>query len=85
MYWVSGDVTVDGEKISRQGGYHWEGGLQILLDYFDPGQAKETQKKWGVENSYLSFGYRQTEIDDFGKADVNIGAKIFFGEILVEF
>ncbi len=85
MYWVLGDFSVAGDNINRQGGYHWEGGLQLLLDYFDPSQSKEIQKKWGVENSYFSIGYRQTEIDNFGKADVNIGGKMFFGEILVEF
>lgn len=83
--WFLGDNKIDGEDIDRQEGYHWEGGLQILLDFFDPKQAKEIQKRWGVDNSYLSVGYRRTELDSFGKDKVDIGGELFFGEILLEF
>jgi hypothetical protein len=84
-YWFFGDDKIEGEEINRQGGYHWEGGLLILLDFFDPKQAKEIQKKWGVDNSYISLGYRRSDIDNFGKAKVDIGGELFFGEILLEF
>lgn len=85
VYWFFGDEKIKGYDIGQQAGYHWEGGLQILLDYFDPTQAKEIQKRWGVDNSYLSLGYRRSRVDGFGKAAVDIGGEFFFGEIILEF
>ena len=85
MYWVVGDVKVHGYDPNHQSGYHFEGGIQILLDYFDHIQARSIKKKWGVDNTYLSLGYRRAYIDNFQKAKVELGGEIFFGEILVEF
>lgn len=85
VYWFFGDDNIEGEEINRQEGYHLEGGLQILLDYFDSKQAKEIQRRWGVDNSYLSIGYRKSRVDGFGKDEVDIGGELFFGEILLEF
>jgi len=84
-YWFLGEDKIEGYDIGQQAGYHWEGGLQILLDYFDPTQAKEIQKRWGVDNSYLSLGYRRSRVDGFGEAKVDIGGELYFGEIILEF
>ncbi len=66
-------------------GYHGSVGVQILLDYFSPVQAKEMKKNWGISNTYLNLEVKFSVVDDFGSEDVDLGGIIYTAGLLFEF
>lgn len=75
----------DDERIGDQSGYHLKAGLQFLLDWIEPAAAARMKQNWGLENSSLFVEYYQSEIDDFGSATDNLGAKGIAGGLIFEF
>lgn len=50
-------------------GYHTTFGAHLLLDALAPAMAGDFERNAGVFNSYLTFEYRISSIDDFAAAD----------------
>lgn len=65
---------INGNKISGDRmGYHVRGGLELLLDYFDPQAAREFSMDYKIFNTYLTFEAIYSKADDFGKEVIDIG------------
>ncbi|MBI5746472.1 MAG: outer membrane beta-barrel protein [Nitrospirae bacterium] len=77
---------LDGDKVSGdQDGYHLRGGLQLLLDYVDPGTAGDFFSEWKVFNTYLTIEAIYSKVDDFGGRDVDLGGWGYVGGLLFEY
>lgn len=50
-------------------GYHYSIGARLLLDFLAPQMAADFDRDAGVNNSYLTFEYQSSTVDDFGSAD----------------
>jgi len=50
-------------------GYHTTFGAHLLLDALAPGMAGNFERNAGVYNSYLTFEYRISSVDDFASTD----------------
>ncbi len=74
-----------GETISgAQEGYHFRGGLALLLDALDP-DAADRAKEWGLLNSYLLLEAQYAKINDFGSATVDLGGWTYWGGLMYAF
>ena len=62
LWWTGGEN-------GQRGGFSWGGGLQLLLDVFDPRLAMEFDRNVGVNNSYLYVDWARWEVDGFGDDD----------------
>jgi hypothetical protein len=64
-------VTDGANKTTRRGatnGWSAGGGLALLLDFFDPGLAREMDRDSGINHAYLFAELRKTWVDDFGSS-----------------
>lgn len=78
----SGDTTISGYR----NGYHFGGGLALLLDFINPDNAVSLDLDFGINNTYLVFEYRSAFVDDFGKElDFDFSTQTWFGGILFEY
>lgn len=59
FYWSDGDR-------GQRAGFSYGGGLQLLLDFFDPRLANEFDRNVGVNNSYLFVDWAAWQVDGFG-------------------
>lgn len=62
-------VTNGSGNWAKEGGTNgWSatGGLAFLLDFLDPGAARELDRELGVNHTYLFFDVTKSWIDDFG-------------------
>lgn len=60
-------------------GYHAGFGLHFLLDFLSPTMASDFDRDAGVNNSYLTFDYVYSQVDDFGSAtSLRLGDSTFF-------
>lgn len=75
----------DGKISGDRMGYHLRGGLQLLLDYFDPETAKDFSSDWEVVNTYLTFEALYSKVNDFGNEDVDLGGLTYIGGIRFEY
>ena len=79
--WVSPyDADGGGSTTAGSFGWHWGGGLCLLLDSVDPGSASRLEGFAGVNDTYLVAEYRQTytlgaDTLDFTSTDLTIGLK----------
>jgi len=64
-WWVT-DGSGSTSKKGATNGWSVAGGLALLLDFFDPGLAREMDADSGVNHTYLFAEARKTTIDDFG-------------------
>ena len=73
LWWIfngSGDVaSVDGDK-ARGGswGLAFNAGLELQLDFLEPGAAKTLDAEVGINHTYLFFEFAYTGADGFGAA-----------------
>ena len=58
---VAGTDSVSGAKL----GWHWAAGGQLLLDVFEPSRASRLQARTGIDDSYLTFEYRQQQVGNW--------------------
>ncbi len=68
-----------------QYGYSYSGGVQILLDYFNQRQAREMDRNWKVQNTYLDFEVKHAVVNNFGKEDLDYGGNFYSFGLLFEF
>jgi hypothetical protein len=66
-------------------GVHGEVGVQILLDYFSPDQARDMKRKWSIINTYLNLEAKFSAVDNFASDDLDLGGNIYTVGILFEF
>ncbi|MFN3198596.1 MAG: MXAN_2562 family outer membrane beta-barrel protein [Bradymonadia bacterium] len=60
-------------------GWHAGIGVHFLLDFLAPTMASDFDRDAGVNNSYLTFDYQYTQVDDFGSASsLRLGDSTFF-------
>lgn len=77
---------INDQKISGDlAGYHARGGLQILLDYFDPTTATDFHSDWNISNTYLTFEALYSKVDDFGKEEIDLGGLRYFAGLRFEY
>lgn len=77
----------DTEYESRAGGkfgWHWGGGVLLLLDWLDEKAASELQVSTGIDDTYLAVEYRDARMmhgdseSDLSETDLTIGLKFDF-------
>ncbi len=66
-------------------GYHGVGGVQILLDYFSPDQARDMKNNWKIENTYLNAEVKYSVVDNFSADDLDLGGIIYTAGLRFEF
>lgn len=77
---------INGDKISGDRmGYHLRGGLQLLLDHFDPETAKDFSSDWNVLNTYLTFEAIYSKVNDFGNEDIDLGGLGYMAGLRFEY
>lgn len=82
--WVSKfDTNGGGSTTAGSFGWHWAGGLMILLDGLDAGAASRLENAVGVNDTYLLAEYRQTyilgsDVLDFSGSELTFGLKFDF-------
>lgn len=59
LWWTGGES-------GQRGGFSYGGGMQLLLDFFDPRLAAEFDREVGVNNSYLFVDWAAWKVDGFG-------------------
>jgi hypothetical protein len=64
-WWVTGGsgATV---KTGATNGYSYGGGLGLVLDFFDPGLARELDNDTGINHTMAVVDVKKTVVDDFG-------------------
>ncbi|MFC1524069.1 MXAN_2562 family outer membrane beta-barrel protein [Thermodesulfobacteriota bacterium] len=75
----------DDERSGDQTGYHVKGGIQLLLDRFDPSAAVDVEENWGLKNTYLFLEYYYSQVDDFGSESNDLGSKGIALGVIFEF
>ncbi|MFT5680395.1 MAG: hypothetical protein ACI8RZ_001301, partial [Myxococcota bacterium] len=63
-------------------GWHWAVGGQILLDLFEQSQASKLQALSGIQDSYLTFEYREVAVGEWQQTDSG-GGLLFDSEVLM--
>ena len=67
-------------------GWHWTAGVHLLLDWLSPSMALGFDRDAGVNNSYLTFEYTGSQIDDFGSDEsLRLGDNTFFVGLSLDF
>ncbi len=80
----SDTLSWDAKNSGGHYGYHYAGGLQILLDTFEPKRASQLQARAGIEDSYLVAEYRHREVGEeedgfkFTGSEVTVGLRIAY-------
>jgi hypothetical protein len=77
---VSGQDDIDG----HEDGWHARGGLQLLLNRFEPGYARRSGDQYGLNNTYLFLEYMKLKVED-GGTDAELGGDVFTLGVLLEF
>ncbi len=65
-WWVSGSGSSSHEGATN--GWSAAGGLAFLLDFLDPGLARELDQDSGVNHTYIFAEVVRSSIDDFGSS-----------------
>ncbi len=67
VFWWIGE---EGENAEAGGtmGWHIGGGVQLSLNFLDPGAAKKMEASTGITDTSLYVSYRLEKIDDFGSS-----------------
>ncbi len=66
-WWITGG-TGSTTKIGATNGYSLTGGVALLLDFFDPGAARELDEDTGINHTYLFFDVTKSQVKDFGSS-----------------
>jgi hypothetical protein len=74
------DADGGGSTTAGTVGWHWAGGLMILLDGLDVGAASRLENAVGVNDTYFVAEYRQTfslgeDVLDFSSSELTFGLK----------
>jgi hypothetical protein len=80
-WWVTGSSGSMG-KVGATNGYSATGGIAFLLDFFDPGLAREMDADTGINHTYLFADVTRSWVDDFGSSkswDLSTRAKLSYG------
>ena len=64
-WWIT-NGTGKTVKTGATNGVSFAGGLSILLDFFDPGLAREMWRDSGIQHAFVFAELRKTKVDDFG-------------------
>lgn len=65
-------------------GWHWEVGINILLDTFDRRRASLLEAQAGINDSWLTLGYRR-QTDLAGEGYMDFGGGIFHAGLKIDF
>jgi hypothetical protein len=77
-----GDTTISGYRT----GYHFAFGGALLLDWLSPESGVNLDLECGINNTYLTFEYRYSHINDFNKKhDFDFSTETWFGGIMFEY
>lgn len=66
-------------------GAHTAFGVQILLDYFGSGQAREMKRNWGIINTYLNLEAKYSVVNNFGNDKLDLGGNIYTAGLRFEY
>lgn len=66
-WWVT-DGSGSWVEEGATNGWSVTGGVGLLLDFFDPGLARELDMDTGVNHTYLYFEVTHSSVDDFGSS-----------------
>lgn len=63
-WWASGG----GSQSGATNGYSFTGGIAFLLDFFDPGLARELDADTGINHTYLFADATKSRVNNFGSS-----------------
>lgn len=66
-------------------GYKVAGGLMLRLDQFDIKTAKDFDREWGVNHSYLFFEWYWAKVNNFEQGGLSLGDSTWSAGIALEF
>ena len=67
-----------GTPLNQKGGkrgYGLTAGLQLMLDFLEPGLARNLDSDTGVNHSYLFAEYTHAEVNNFGKGGLDLSSQ----------
>jgi hypothetical protein len=67
-WWVTDGAGDTAEK-GATNGFSFTGGVGLLLDFLDPGLAREADRDTGVNDTWLVFDVTKSFVDDFGSGN----------------
>lgn len=86
FYYFTENSTTGGHSFSGgKDGYHYGGGIQILLDILDRKSAGAMDTDYGINNTFLVGEYRVSKVNDFGKGVWDFSSKTWFVGLMFEF
>lgn len=62
-----GEVEFSKRRVGSKGGWHWEAGGQILLDWLGPRRASILEASTGINDTWLTIAYRRQFVDPDGE------------------
>jgi hypothetical protein len=66
-------------------GYHFRGGLKLLLNRLDPRSAKKARDAFGLKRTYFTTEAQFAKVDDFGGTSADLGGWSFFAGTALQF
>jgi hypothetical protein len=88
-WWASKGGAIEYVAGSRGAGGKWgygfTGGLGLLLDFFEPRLAKDFDTDIGVNHTYLFAEYTYENVNNFGKAGLDLSSRRWMFGIAFEF
>lgn len=86
FYYFTENSATGGHSFSGgKDGYHYGGGLQILLDILDEKSAGAMDADYGINNTFLIGEYRISKVNDFGKGAWAFSSRTWFIGLMFEF
>jgi hypothetical protein len=78
---VNGDASDDSIVAGGKAGYHWAVGGNVLLDHFDRKRASLLRARTGIDDTWLTFEYRNQTVGnsdgfDFNGTVIGVGLKV---------
>ncbi len=80
LYWQ--EIEDQDNRNGHEDGWHLRGGLQLLLDSFEPGRARAIESVSGINNTYLFLEAQTIKVD---VDNIDLGGQSYLLGVLVEF
>ncbi len=74
-----------GRIVGSKLGWHWDAGVNILLDTFAPNRASELEARSGINDTWLTIQYRRQIVGKTGDAGLDLDGWTLSGGLKIDF
>jgi hypothetical protein len=74
-----------GRVVGSKLGWHWDAGVNILLDTFAPNRASELEARSGINDTWLTIQYRKQIVGKAGDAGLDLDGWTLSGGLKIDF